>query len=204
MPAGRYTVMDGAGSPVGSEDFRCAPGPMGWRYFSTIQTSEPESHEGVVDLAVDAIWRPERTRIATRGHELLLARQGDRLTGRRDGEPLELPFGSEVHLDYRSPVFSAVSASRLGGGAGIDVIRLRAGTLEPEVERQRYDLIGDEEIATPAGRFAARRWRLTAPAAGGSRDLWIAADVLVRFEGLFQLEWYEAGASGPRPLDARP
>jgi hypothetical protein len=62
MPAGRYTVMDGAGSPVGSEDFRCAPGPMGWRYFSTIQTSEPESHEGVVDLAVDALWRPERTR----------------------------------------------------------------------------------------------------------------------------------------------
>jgi hypothetical protein len=28
----------------------------------------------------------------------------------------------------------------------------------------------------------------------------VAGDVVVRYEGLFELEEYEAGASGPRPM----
>ncbi len=87
--------MDGEGNAVGTEEFRCAPGPMGWRYFA--------------------------------------------------------------------------------------------------------DLLGDDEVATPVGRFAAARWRYTALSSGWSRDLWVAADVVVRYEDVFELEWYEPGASGPVP-----
>ena len=55
MPRGRYTVMDGDGNPEGTEEFRCAPGPMGWRYFSDIETSDPEPRHAIVDLAVDSV-----------------------------------------------------------------------------------------------------------------------------------------------------
>jgi hypothetical protein len=70
----------------------------------------------------------------------------------------------------------------------------------PTEERQRYELLGHEEVTTPVGRFAARRWRSTALYTGWSRELWVAGDVVVRYEGLFELEEYEAGASGPRPM----
>lgn len=98
MPAGRYTVMDGDGNPVGDEDFRCAPGPMGWRYFSDIQTSDPEPHREIVDLAVDAAWRPVRTRIDTGSHEILLTTDADRLSGFRDRAPIEIPFRPETQI----------------------------------------------------------------------------------------------------------
>lgn len=203
MPAGRYTVMDGDGNPVGTEEFRCAPGPMGWRYFAEIHTSEPRPHDEIVDLAVDADWRPARTRIATGSHEILLIREGDRLAGFRDGEALELAFGHDVHLDYLSPAYNAVTALRLGRTAEIEVVYLDPVMVEPRPERQRYDDLGDVEVDTPAGRFAARRWVFTALGSGWSRHLWVAGDVVVRFDGLYELEWYEAGASGPRPLTPR-
>ena len=171
MPSGRYAVMDGDGNPVGSEEFRCAPGPMGWRFFSEIQTSEPEPHRETVDLAVDAAWKPVWTRIRTGSHEALLVADGDRLRGVRDGEPLDLPFGTEVHLDYASPAYNAVTCMRLDATAEIEVVFLRAVTCEPTIERQRYELLGNEEVATPAGRFVARRWRYTALSSGWSRDL---------------------------------
>jgi len=44
------------------------------------------------------------------------------------------------------------------------------------------------------------RWRYTALSSGWSRDLWIAGDVVVRHDGLYELESYEPGASGPLPL----
>lgn len=200
MPAGRYTVMDGDGNPVGTEDFRCAPGPMGWRYFSDIRTSDPEPHREIVDLAVDAAWRPVRTRVDTGSHEILLTTETDRLAGFRDRAPIEIAFGPEIHLDYLSPCFDAVTANRLSGTSEIEVVYLEAVTCEPRMERQRYELFGDEEVTTPVGRFAARRWRYTVLPTGWTRDLWVAGDVVVRYEGLFEMESYEPGASGPVPV----
>lgn len=200
MPAGRYTVMDGDGNPVGVEDFRCAPGPMGWRYFSDIQTSDPEPHREIVDLAVDVAWRPVRTRIDTGSHEILLTTDADRLSGFRDRAPIEIPFRPETYLDYLSPCFNAVTCVRLGGTAEIEVVYLEAVTCEARMERQRYELLGDEEVTTPVGRFAARRWRYTALSTGWSRELWVAGDVVVAYDGLFALKSYEPGASGPMPM----
>jgi hypothetical protein len=200
MPIGRYTVMDGDGSAVGSEAFRCAPGPAGWRYVGSISTSEPDPHTETVDLVVDASWRPVRLRIETGTHALVAAVDGDRLIGTRDGEPLDLPFGPEIELDYLSPCFNAVTATRLGRTAEIDVVYLEPVTCEPMTMRQRYELQGQEEVHTPVGRFLASRWRYTSLSSGWSRPLWVAGDVVVAFDDLFELAEYEAGSAGPFPL----
>jgi hypothetical protein len=199
MPQGRYLVMDGYGNAAGTENFRCAPGPAGWRYFAEISTREPTPHDEIVDLVVDGSWRPVRVRISTGSHDLLLAAEGDVLRGSLDGESVTAPWGPDRHVDYLSPAFNAVTANRMDRTTDIDVVYLEAVTCTPTEERQRYELLGDEEVATAVGEFAARRWRFTALSTGWSRDLWVAGDVIVRYEGLFELEEYEAGASGPRP-----
>jgi hypothetical protein len=199
MPAGRYTVMDGEGRAVGVETFRCASGPVGWRYFSEIDTSDPEPHGEVVDFVVDQRWRPVRLRVDTGSHVLLLSAEGDRLRGERDGEPLDLAFGPEMELDYLSPCFNAVTANRLTATTEIEVVYLLPVTCEPVRVRQRYELIGDEEVDTPVGRFAARRWQYTALDSGWSRPLWVAGDVVVAYEDLFALAEYEPGR-GAAPL----
>ena len=61
---------------------------------------------------------------------------------------------------------------------------------------ERYEHISDEQVETPAGRFAATRWRFTDIGTGWTSDLWVAGDVVVRYDRLFTLETYEAGASG--------
>jgi hypothetical protein len=200
MPSGRYVVMDGDGNPVGTEEFRCAPGPAGWRYFSEIQTGLPERHDEIVDLVVDAEWHPVRVRIATGSHEIELTASERSLTGWLDGEPAVLPWGRQMHIDYLSPAFNAVTANRLDASAEIDVVYLAPVSCEPTVQRQRYELIGDDETATPVGRFQTRRWRYTTLDSGWTADLWVAGDVVVAYEGLFELESYEPGASGPSPL----
>jgi hypothetical protein len=200
MPAGAYSVLRQDGSVEGTEEFRCAPGPVGWRYFSEVDTAEPVPHHETIDVAVDAGWRPVRLRVDSSAHQLLLEAGGDRLTGWRDGESIETPWHPEMHLDYLSPAFNAVTCRRLGATAEIEVIFVQPYTLEPVVERQRYDLLGEEEVDTPAGAFAATRWHYTSLGSGWNADLWVAADVVVAYERLFRLEWYEAGASGPQPL----
>jgi hypothetical protein len=65
--------------------------------------------------------------------------------------------------------------------------------------RQRYQLKAYEGIETAVGRFDATRWTYTSLDSGWTSDLWVAGDVVVRYERLFELEGYEAGASGPQP-----
>jgi hypothetical protein len=50
------------------------------------------------------------------------------------------------------------------------------------------------------GAFDARRWRFTALESGWTADLWVAGDLVVRYERLFELAWLDPGASGPRPV----
>jgi hypothetical protein len=200
MPVGRYTVMDGAGRPVGTEEFRCAPGPAGWRYVATISMSVPDPHREIVDMVVDASWRPVRLRIDTGGHHLLVSPEGDRLTGVRDGEPVDVPFGPDVELDYLSPCCNVVTATRLGATAEFDVVYLEPVTCEPVLERQRYERGDEEAVDTPVGRFRATRWQYTSLRTGYSAPFWLAGDVVARYEGLFELEEYDPGRSGPFPV----
>ena len=201
MPFGRYDVLGDDGEPAGTEEFRCAPGPMGWRYFSQVRTTDPSPHEETFDVAVDADWRIARLRIDTGEHDILLepGAGGAALTGYRDRKPVEIPYGPDLHLDYFTPATNAISVRRLAGDAEIDVLFLEAVTLEPRRVRQRYELIGHEDVATPVGTFAASHWRFTALDSGWTADLWVATDIVVKYERLFDLAWLDPGASGPRP-----
>ena len=199
MPSGRYAVRGRSGDVVGTEDFRSAPGPMGWRYVSEIERDEPSPHRETVDIVVDASWRIVRTRVETGSHAMLLEARGDSLEGVRDGQKVRLPWGPEMHLDYLSPAFNAITAHRLDGTSEIDVLYLEPVTLDPVSMRQRYELIRRETVETPSGRFLAVRWRYTALTTGWTSDLWVADDVVVRYDRAFELISYDAGASGPFP-----
>jgi Putative glycolipid-binding len=200
MPSGTYTIVGDDGSPVGTETFRCAPGPMGWRYVSEIETTEHGPHRETVDVAVDAAWRIARFRVATGAHELQLERDGDRLTGVRDGDPLDVPFAAQTHLDYLTPATNLITTRRLPDTAEVDVVFVEPYTLVPSRERQRYERGGEEPTETPVGTFAATRWGYTSLASGWSSDLWVAGDVIVRYDRIFELVAYEPGANGPRPV----
>ena len=200
MPQGRYTVLGDDGKTVGTESFRCAPGPMGWRYFSDVDTTDPSPHREVIDVVVDSDRRIARVRIDTGEHDLLLEPRGDVLTGYHDGREIEIEYGPDVHLDYFTPATNAVTATRLPGTSEIDVVYLAPVTLEASRTEQRYELRGPEQIETPAGRFEAVRWTFTALDSGWTSDLWVAGDTVVAYDRLFELAWYEAGASGPQPL----
>jgi hypothetical protein len=196
MPSGRYLVLGDDGRPEGEESFRCAPGPAGWRYVSEITGAGA----GAVDLVADAAWNVVRVRFASPAGELLLETHGDRLAGRRDGEVLEPLWRTELHLDVFSPVTNVLSTKRLDGTAEIEVLYVERDTLAITATRQRYELRGEERVRTPVGAFEAMRWGFTALDSGWTGDLWIAGDVIVAYEGLFELAGYDAGASGPRPL----
>lgn len=199
MPVGRYTVMEGSGRPVGTEEFRCAPGPAGWRYVSSIRTNDPEPHSEIVDFVVDGAWRPVRLRIDTESHQLLFAAQSERLAGTRDGEPVDEPFGSDVEIDYLSPCFNAVTARRLGRTAEFEVLYLEPVTCEPVRMRQRYELLGKERIDTPVGAFDATAWRYAELGSGTSKRFWAAGEIVLAYEGLFELAEYDPGPRGPFP-----
>jgi Putative glycolipid-binding len=196
MPLGRYTMLGDDGAAIGTEEFRCAPGPMGWRYFSEVTTD----HREIVDVAVDADWRIARVRIDTGDHDILLEPSGDTLAGYGDRREVEIPYGPRDHLDYCTPATNAITVRRLGATAEIDVVYLEPVTLEPSRVRQRYEALGAETVRTPVGRFEADRWRFTDVASGWTADLWVAGDVVVAYERLFVLAWYEPGANGARPV----
>ncbi len=200
MPQGRYTVLGNHGTPLGTEQFRCAPGPMGWRYFSDVDTADPSPHHEIVDVAVDADWRVARVRIDTGEHDLLLEPRVGALVGFRDRAEIEIPYGPEMHLDYFTPATNLITTKRLAATSEIDVVYLDPFTLEPSRVPQHYELRGPEEVVTPAGRFAATRWTFTSLDSGFTADLWVAGDTVVAYERLFELTEYEAGASGAHPL----
>ncbi len=200
MPAGRYAVFGDRGVRVGTEEFRCAPGPMGWRYFSDIQTTDPTPHVETFDVVVDADWRPVRIRVDTGDHHILLEPHGDALEGVRNGVTIRPPWEPDRHLDYFTPATNLITTRRLTGTTEIDVVYLAPVTLEPTLVRQRYELQGDEVVDTPVGRFAATRWTYASINSGWTSDLWVAGDVVVRYDRLFELEWYDPGANGPRVI----
>lgn len=188
MPSGLYRLAGG----TGTEQFRCAPGPMGWRYFSTVQDGRGTTN---VDLSVDAGWRPVRVRIQTPEHHLILTARGSIL----DDEQLDAAFDPETQtVDFPSPCFPLATARRLGASGEIEAISLDPETLLTSTEVHRYEAGDEEVISTPVGRFGARAWRHVAPRPRFSRALWIAGDVIIAGDNL-ELTAYDPGGQGPQP-----
>ena len=197
MPTGRYTVLGDDGAPSGTEDFRCAPGPMGWRYFSDIRTD----HHEIVDIAVDRDWRIARLRIDTGEHDILLEPRGDTLTGYRDRREIEIPYGPQMHLDYFTPGHERdhlppPHRDHRDRGGLPRARHPRADGGPPTLRAPRPRAAS----TTPVGTFEATRWTFTSLDSGWTADLWIAGDTVVRYDRLFTLEEYEPGASGVPPI----
>lgn len=202
MPAGTYRILDDARRTLGTEEFRTAPGIAGSRWFSTLRISEPSPHEEVVDLSVDADWRPVRLRIGTGEHHLVLERAGTGFSGARDEAELEM--GSVTDFAYRSPAFNAATANRLmaegRSRADLEVTRVEPFTLELGTSNQRYERLGDGEVGTRVGRFSGSRWRYTILDSGRTGDVWLAGAVVVSYPGVFELTHYDPIGVGPFPL----
>jgi hypothetical protein len=196
VPSGRYEVIGEDGQPEGEESFRSAPGPAGWRYVADITGAG----EGAVDLVADAAWNVVRVRFRSPAGELLLQTQGDRMVGLRDRETLEFPWRPQLHVDVFSPVTNLASTKRLTRTQQIEVLYVDRDTLETSFTWQRYELLGDEPVATPIGSFDATRWRFVALDSGWTGDLWVSGDVVVKYERTFELVGYEPGATGPHPI----
>ena len=173
MPFGRYTVFRDGGEPVGTEEFRAAPGPMGWRYFSEVETKEPSYHQETLDLAVHADWRIANVRIGG-AHELLLQASAGAtvLTGYRGGERIEIPFGTEVHLDYLTPATNAITDGR-GRGRCTDDPKAR-GCYPPASIRVEPDL-GDLHLVR--GRPRKTQLQLVSVKRQGPREVFVIYSV---------------------------
>ena len=198
MPSGRYSVRGRSGEVVGTEDFRCAPGPMGWRYVSEIEREEPTLHRETVDVVVDASWRVVRARIETGAMRSSWSRGDGVLAGIRDGERIEVPWGPESHLDYLSPAFNAITAQRLTDTSG-DRRRLPASRSRSIPSRcaSATSSFAVRTSTRRAGKYFSAKWHYTALASGWESDLWVAEDVVVRYDRAFELISYERGATGP-------
>lgn len=180
------------GASLGHERFRSAPGPAGWRSFSTLETMTGTIR---VDLAVDARWRPVRARLESDEHHLILVRRDDAFIALHD-DTEELRFPRDDRTVVWFPSSSSFVALARGAEPGnVPLLRIDPATLEPALGTGDVERLGDDVVETAAGRFAAEGWRDP-----DGRRFWVAGDVLVRAEGTHELTMYEALSSGPAPL----
>ena len=124
MPSGSYRLADG-----GVERFRCAAGPAGWRYVGT-------RDDGLVlDLAVDAAWRPVRLLVTAGGVELRGGAAGPELLWRRGDDEHR---ATAAAFTGDSPAFAVATARLLrldvGATARLPLVRLSAALGALDVE----------------------------------------------------------------------
>lgn len=201
MPAGTYTIFDGNGRGFASEEFRTAPGIAGSRYFATIRF-EDSADEEIVDLSVDAGWRPRRLRIGTGEHHVILQHTGMGFVGALDDERLQID--ELVDIGYRSPGFAATTANRLQyeglASADLEITQVAASSLELGTSRQRFELVGEEVLETPVGRFNSTHWRHTDLESERVGEFWTSGAIILAYPGVAELHTYDPVGAGPFPL----
>lgn len=181
--------MDGD-RPVAVEVFTSAPGPMGWRYYATIQRID-EGAVDQIDLSVDARGRVVRSRVARGGHEIMIATRGDSIAAILDGEQVAIDAPPGTPIAFPSPGAYAVTLDAAEAGSTVPVIDLDPTTLAPTARERILELIGESPVETPAGTFDAARWLID------GREVTIGAAVVFSVERLAVLQAYERGATGP-------
>lgn len=187
MPRGQYTIIqDGRAAAI--EAFTCAPGPMGWRYFATVQGLD--GGDTRVDVSVDGDGRTVRARVQTAEHEVLIAARGAQVQAIHDGAPVELEAAAGTPVWYPSPGFMAAALHRRTETDTFEVLRLDASTLAPSRAPLTAELVATGRAPSPVGAFEAQTWR------ADDRTIAIADIVVIAADG-FELRSYEPGATGP-------
>jgi hypothetical protein len=182
VPTGEYLLTDTHdGTPLAVERFRCAAGPVGWRYVATrhLPGTGDAGLIGRVDVTVDDRWRQLRVEIAAGGW---VVRGGLSDTGlvwvRRAEDGTDAP----VERTQRAVGFAAASP-------GLLVCAARMAALSPEGQ---VDL--PLVALTPPGLAATtvrQRWRLDGRTTHRAED---GAEVLVDDFTLLDLDLGTGGS----------
>jgi hypothetical protein len=206
MPTGEYLLSDPHdGTLLAVERFRCAAGPVGWRYVATRHvpgtTGAAEGVVGRVDVTVDDRWRQLRVEVATGGW---LLRGGVTATGlawvRRpeDGtgeveEYVQEAFGFAA----ASPAF-LVTAARYAaaapeGQADLRLVALTSPGLAATTVRQRWRLDGRTTHRSDDTEILVDDFTVLDLDLGSGGAVHLAGDVVLAAPGVDLAELEESG-----------
>jgi len=131
---GRYAILGGRRRADRTRSSEARP-PMGWRYFSDVQTSEPLLHHETIDVIVDGDWRPS---VSGRHHRRTTSSWWPRTRAWRvtaHGVRIETPVAPEITWTTSPPLQrDHVPPARRHDRDR--VVFLEPYTLEPRIERQ--------------------------------------------------------------------
>ncbi|MGP4112601.1 hypothetical protein ACTWP5_17025 [Streptomyces sp. 4N509B] len=162
MPRGRYLT------PLGEEQFDCAPGPAGWRYVSRllapggghgVDTDAAQRVTGSVDLTLDARGRTLRLELVA-GDWRVRGAALDGLTWVRmaaaSGEDAREGNAPAHAFTGASPAFLVATARllRLSTATPSGLVRLvdlAAPALSPRTREERWTLLGSVVHPTDTG-----------------------------------------------------
>ncbi|MCK8681741.1 hypothetical protein [Streptomyces lichenis] len=191
MPRGRYSLHDPHDrTPLGGEQFHCAPGPSGWRYVA--QTTTPSgAHNGSVDLAIDDLGRPIRLELQAREWRV----RGAALDGvtwvRTDPSGEHASEGSVRAHSFTgsSPAFLIATTRllRLTPGSPSTRVRLVAFTdpvLAPLTVDQSWALVNSEAHPTDNGPLTVDEYQVSTVDTGELHTVHIAGDVVLSAPGI--------------------
>ena len=180
MPSGRY-LLSGHDGPWAVEEFRCGPGPAGWRYVGERTDPATGAPLGRVDLTLDAAGRAVRLHVAGAGWELRGGAAGaDVLWRRGEDERTERAAG----FTGTSPAY-AVATSRLLSLAVEDRRRVRLVVVtEPALATRVVDegwaLTGVEDH----DGLQVARYEVADLTTGERRVVHLTGDVVVAADGV--------------------
>ncbi|MFT2019928.1 hypothetical protein ACMA1D_29440 [Streptomyces sp. 796.1] len=191
MPRGRYALHDPHDhTPLGVEQFHCAPGHAGWRYVS--QLSSPSGNRtGSVDLTIDALGRPLRLELQTTDWRV----RGAALDGvtwvRTDASGEHATEGNVAAHTFTgmSPAFLVAAARLLRLAPGAEPTRLRlvaltAPVLAPRTLDQSWALLKSEAHATDSGPLTVETYQVSDADTGEVQTVHLAGDVVLAAPGI--------------------
>ncbi len=191
MPRGRYALYDPHDhTPLGVEQFHCAPGPSGWRYVSQT-TSLSGDRAGSVDLAIGALGRPLRMELQAADWSV----RGAAIDGvswvRTDASGAHATEGNAAAHAFTgtSPAFlvAATRLLRLTPGAPATRLRLVALTapvLAPRTLDQSWALLKSEAHGTDNGPLIVDEYQVNELDTGEQHTIHIAGDVVLAAPGI--------------------
>jgi hypothetical protein len=194
VPSGRY-VLSGHDGPWAVEQFRCGPGPSGWRYVGERTDPATGAPLGRIDLTLDTAGRTLRLQVAGGGWEVRGGVAGaDVLWRRGEDERTERAAG----FTGTSPAY-AVATSRLlalavGERRRVRLVALTEPVLAPRTVDEGWTLTQVERQEP----LEVARYEVADLSTGERRVVHLAGDVVVAADGI-ALTSLDGAPTAPSP-----
>ena len=209
MATGEYLISDPHdGVPLAVERFRCAAGPVGWRYVATrhLPGTGESGVVGRVDLTVDARWRQLRVEVTAGGWLVRGGLGGTGLTWLRraeDGTGDVAEYARQAAgFAVASPAF-LVCAARMaeqapGGQVDLPLVALTPPGLAATTVRQRWRLDGRSTHRSDDGaEIVVDDFTVLDLDLGTGGPVHLAGDVVLAAPGVDLADLTEPGAAAP-------